>query len=188
MTVEEIFSRLSTHMAKGLMIHNQIANGFGFLNLYGYRRCHEYHYFEESKNYFCLRNYYFDNYGKLIPENSIGEVNIVPQLWYKYTKSDVDIATKRKEIRNLFEHWINWEIEAKKLFETSYKELIELGEIAAALKISDFLRETSHELSVAQSKQIYLASADYDMTLISEEQSHLYKKYNKEIEGEEEND
>ena len=40
MTVEEIFSLLSTHMAKGLMIHEQLATAFGFLNLCGYRKCH----------------------------------------------------------------------------------------------------------------------------------------------------
>lgn len=182
MEVDEIFSRLSNHMAKGLVIHSQIANGFGFLNLCGYRRCHEYHYFEESKNYFCLRNYYFDNYGKLIQENPIEEVNIVPKLWFKYNKSDVDIGTKRNAIRDLFNHWIDWEIEAKKLFESSYKELYELGEVAAATKIGEFLIETGQELAKAQSKQIYLASAEYDMTLISEEQQNLFDKYNKKIE------
>lgn len=183
MTVEEIFSRLSNHMKKGLIIHDQIANAFGFLNLCGYRKCHEYHYFEESKNYYYLRNYYFDNYGKLIPKEIIEEVNIVPKSWYDYRKSDVDISTKRKAIRDLMNQWINWEIEAKKLFETSYKELYELDEVAAAIKIGEFLNETSKELAVAQSKQIYLASADYDMTLISEEQEMLYNKYKKEIEG-----
>ena len=183
MTVEEIFSHLSNHMVKGLMIHEQIANAFGFLNLCGYKKCHEYHYFEESKNYFCLRDFYFDNYGKLIIEEKNDDVNVIPKTWFKYSKQDVDITTKRNSIRDLINIWINWEVEAKKLFEDSYKELYEIGEVASALKIGEFLKETSEELAFARAKQISLASADYDMTLITEEQQRLYLKYKEKIEG-----
>ena len=56
MTSEEIFSHLSSHMIKGLMIHDQLASAYKFLNLCGYSKCHEYHYFEESRTYRCLQN------------------------------------------------------------------------------------------------------------------------------------
>ena len=40
MTVDEIFSKLSGHMIKGLMIHDQMSDYYDFLSLRGYKRCH----------------------------------------------------------------------------------------------------------------------------------------------------
>ena len=51
MAVEEIFSKISTHMARGIRMHNHMALLFGFLNLYGYQKYQEYHYYEEICNY-----------------------------------------------------------------------------------------------------------------------------------------
>ena len=48
MTYEEIFSNISAHMIKGIMFHAQMADYFDFLGLKGYKRLHEYHYFDES--------------------------------------------------------------------------------------------------------------------------------------------
>ena len=48
MTVEEIFSKISQRMIGGLMFHEQMSNYYDFLNLRGYKKCHEYHYLEET--------------------------------------------------------------------------------------------------------------------------------------------
>ena len=45
MTIEEIFGRISQHMIRGMMTHDQLASYYDFLGLRGYKRCHEYHYF-----------------------------------------------------------------------------------------------------------------------------------------------
>jgi hypothetical protein len=36
MTVEEIFNKTATHMVNGLMYHDELAEAFAFLGLYGY--------------------------------------------------------------------------------------------------------------------------------------------------------
>ena len=54
MTVEEIFSKVSAHMIKGMMIHDQLASYYDFLNLHGFKRCHDYHYNKEAKAYRAL--------------------------------------------------------------------------------------------------------------------------------------
>lgn len=181
MTVEEIFSRLSTHMVNGLMLHNQLASGFAFLNLEGYKKCHEYQYLEESFNYRCLQDYFLAYHNKLIPETKIDNTNVIPNTWYKYTQMDVDTNTKRSAIRDMFKAWVEWEKEAKQLLETSYKELYDLGEICAAMKIAWFLKNTSKELKHAQEHQIYLENLNYDICHIIEEQKELKKKYIKKI-------
>ena len=60
MTVEEIYADVAAHMIEGLMIHEQLANYYDFLGLGGYKRCHEYHYIEESVKYRGLYRYFIN--------------------------------------------------------------------------------------------------------------------------------
>ena len=161
MAVEEIFSIISTHMAKGLRIHNELANAFGFLNLCGYRKCHEYHFFEESYNYRCLNDFYLDTYNKILIENSIEEVNVIPINWRKHFKEDVDANTKRAAIKDLTKIWVEWEKETKTLLQTKYKELYELGEICGALEVAKLIEDVSKELVIAHKAQIDLDSIEW---------------------------
>lgn len=78
MTIEDIFAELAAHMIKGLMVHDQMRDYYDFLNLKGYAKCHEYHYWEESKNYLCLKHYYFKHHNRLIKEMPIENPKIIP--------------------------------------------------------------------------------------------------------------
>lgn len=181
MTIEEIFSTLYSHMNKGIKIHNKIAEAFAFLNLYGYKKCHEYHYYEENYNCICLRNFYLKNYCKLLPEKAFEDMEIYPITWYKYFKQDVDMKTKRESIQMLIKKWIVWEQEAKELFELSYKQLQELKEFYAADIVNKFIIDTGNELIEAKEKLINLETINYDLPTIIMEQDSLCKLYKKKI-------
>lgn len=181
MTVEEIFNKIAAHMRKGLMIHDQIASIYGFLNLCGYQKCHEYHFLEESYAYRRLIDFYSDTYHKLIMDDEIENPKLIPSSWLKYSKIDVDVNTRRNAIKDTMKQWVNWEEEAKKLWETSYKELYGLGEIYAAKIIQDFLEDIAEELISAQTKQICLESSGYDMPFILDEQKALYEEYKEKM-------
>ena len=181
MTIEEIFSNISTHMSKGLLIHNQMASLYGFLNLRGYQKCHEYHYYEENYNYRCLQNFFLKHCNKLIHENSVEQPNIIPPSWYKFSKIEVDINNKRSAIKDLMKKWVDWEKETKALLESSYKQLYELGEINCATKIAEYIEDVSNELAAAQEEQINLESMGYDIVYIIDQQPDLYKRYCKKI-------
>ena len=181
MTVEEIFSKLVAHLREGLMFHKQLVQIYSFLNLCGYQKCQEYHYYEESYNCLCLRNFYMKHYYKLIPPQDVKNPELIPSSWYKYKKMDVDINTKRSSIKETLQKWVNWEESTKKLLEEDYIELYNMKEIAAALKIAELINDVSEELQRAQEKLINLSSSNFDMTLILEEQNDLYEKYKKKI-------
>lgn len=177
MTIEEIFSHLSAHMIKGLMIHDQLATAYDFLNLCGYKKCHEYHYFEESYNYRCLQDYYLEHFHKLIPEEKIDNPETIPANWHKYSRPEVDANTKRAAVKDFMKKWVDWEKDTKALLESSYKELYELGEVGAALKIAKFIKGNCKELAKAQEKQMYLENISYDISTILSEQYELCEKY-----------
>ena len=177
MTIEEIFSNISTHMAKGLLIHNQMASLYGFLNLKGYQKCHEYHYYEETHNYRHLQNLFLAYCNKMIHESLVEQPDIIPNNWYKFTKKEVDVNNKRSAIKDLMKKWVEWDKESKILLETSYKQLYELNEINCAIEIMYFIKDVSKELVNAQEIYIDLESMGYDIVYIIDIQPDLYKQY-----------
>lgn len=106
MTVEEIFAELSAHMVKGLMIHDQMANYYCFLNLKGYTKCHTYHYLRENKDYIELNHYYHVHHNRLIKERPIENPKVIPNSWYAYARNDVDTTSKRNGVKAGLEKWV----------------------------------------------------------------------------------
>ena len=170
MTVEEIFATLSTHMKKGLVIHDQLASAYGFLHLCGYQSYHESQYRDEMHEYRTLCDYYIDRYNKLIEDDQFDYPTIIPQTWYRYTRQDVDSGTKQKSIRDLMQTWIDWERETQTLLQTSYKNLQEIGEIAAADFLTTYIIDNAEELRYAEGILLDLEAHKYDMSLIISEQ------------------
>ena len=179
MTESEIFSGLASHMVKGMMFHAQMADYYDFLQLRGYKRCHEYHFKAESCNYRKLNRYYINHYNKLIEEERVDDPNVIPESWYNYTRMDVDMQTKRTAVKTAITKWVKWERETKQKFEEAYSELCAQDHVASALFIKEFIKDVDCELKYAERKHIDLMSVDYDMPYILGEQKALHDKYKK---------
>jgi hypothetical protein len=146
MTVEEIFKNISSHTIKGVMVHEQMSDYYDFLNLHGYKRMHEYHMHCEMKSMRKLHRYFLNHFNRLIEEDVIENPDIIPSSWYRYTRQEVDVNTKRNAVKSGIEKWVAWEEETKDLYEKMYNELLSLGEVAAAKKISCFIHDVDCEL------------------------------------------
>lgn len=184
MTVEQIFSKISAHMLQGLMFHEQTANYYDFLGLKGYKRMHEYHYFEESVAFRKLNRYFINNHCKLIEESEIEDPKVIPRNWYNYKRDDVDPNTKRNSIKTSMEAWKVWEAETLELYEKSYKELISIDEVATALFIKDLIYDVEHELKYVKRKILDLDTIEYDFSVIipcQEELHELYRRKTREL-------
>lgn len=181
MIVEEIFTQLATHMIEGIMIHDQIKQEYDFLGLYGFAKCHEYHYLEESKGYECLIHYYATHYHRLLNIPTVSKPTIIPETWYKYNTMAVDGNTKRQATQTLMKKWVEWEQETKKLYQNMYQELCNLGEVAAATKIKWYICEVDDELKHAEKKMIKLETIEYNINTIIGWQQPMYKKFKKRM-------
>lgn len=179
MTVDEIFAKINTHIIKGLMTHSQMADYYDFLGLKGYKRCHEYHYFAENCTYREVNRYFINHYSRLIPEMPIDNPAIIPESWYKYTRSDVDANTKKNAVKRGLTLWVDWEKETKKLYEEMYAELLAIKEIAGAMLVSELICDVNCELKKAERYMLEKKAVDYDMTVIMGEQKCWHKKYKK---------
>ena len=180
-TVEEIFKTLSSHMIKGIMIHEQMADYYDFLNLHGYKRCHEYHSKCEMKAMRKLHRYFINHYNKLIEEEIIENPDVIPSSWYRYTRQEVDTNTKRNAVKAGIEKYVAWEKETKELYENMYNELLDMGEVAAAHKLSCYIHDVDCELKWAQRRHIDLLASDYSISHILGEQKYLHDWYKKRM-------
>ena len=152
------------------MMHEEMANYFDFLGLDGYRKCHEDHYYDEIKNHRKLNIYYINHYNKLIYLDKIPIPTIIPESWYSYTRQDVDIATKKDAIQKSLVKWIEWEKETKKIYEEVYCELMNVGEIGAAIFLQQFINDVDEEIIDAQKYHLNKEAIRYDMSDIIAEQ------------------
>jgi len=177
MTVEEIFKELSAHMIKGVMMHEQMADYYDFLSLRGYKRMHEYHMHCEMKSLRKLHRYFINHFNRLVEEDSFENPDIIPSSWYRYTRQDVDINTKRSAVKTGIEKWVSWEEETKSLYEKMYGELMSIGEVAAAKKICCFIHDVDCELKWARRKHLDLMVSDYSIGYILGCQDHLHDWY-----------
>ena len=177
MTCEEIFTELAEHQIKGMMVHEQLANYYDFLGLYGYRDCHEYHFIKESCAYRKLCRYYINHYNKLIPETEFSSPEVIPESWYRFERKDVDTSTKKNAVKQGLEKWVNWETETKKLYQRLYKEMIDNGSIASAKFLCEYIEDVDCELKKATQYWLSKESANYDMVMIVSEQHDKKRKY-----------
>lgn len=171
MSIQEIFSQLSGHMIKGLMVHEQLANYYDFLGLNGFRIEHEHQYIEESSSYRSLCHFYVNHYNRLIEESRVENPKIIPDSWYRYSRFDVDSTTKRNGIENGFKEWKNWETETRQVYESLYCELFKMGEISASMFVQKLIEDVENELKRIDKEILELKATSYDMTYIMELQN-----------------
>lgn len=180
MTVNDIFATIVQHQIKGLMIHEQMAEYFDFLSLKGYESEQDYHYYEESRNFRETLRYFINHHNMLVPALEVDNPEVIPSSWYKYTRYDVDITTKKNAIKNAFEVWKTWETDTKALYEKMYKECFTIN-VCSAEYIKCLLEDVSNELKRVERECLRLKALDYDMSVIVSEQDEIHEYYKKKI-------
>lgn len=177
MELAEIYTKLASHMIKGVMFHTQMADYYDFLCLQGYRTCHEYHMYEEMSAYRSLCHYVVNHHDMLIPDERIESPNAIPASWYKHVRQDADVSTKKDAVKEGLVAWVNWETKTKKLYEQMYIELMNLGAVADACEIKKLVMDVDDELQKAKEYQLNKEAIGYDMSEIIAEQDCKKEKY-----------
>lgn len=180
-TVEEIFAQIKNRQIAALMFHDQMADYFDFLSLHGYKRLHEYQYFDESAEFRKVSRYYINHHGKLISESFSGEIKVIPDGWLTANRMNVGKGTKQKAVEDGFNEYHAWETETKAVYEKYALKLREIGREADAIFVDKLVKSVDHELKCLDRIILNLISAGYDMIYIVESQKHLHDKYKKKI-------
>lgn len=181
MTVNEIFSELSTHMIQGMMVHEQLMNSYRFLGLSGYSKCHEYHYLEETKGHIRLLKFATNRYDFLVPPGRPKDPELIPEKWLMTRRQHIPIQEKVEAIRASFNEWIRWESETLHLYKDAYQDFFSANELDAANFINEYITDVSRELIYAKNELLAKESMNYDMPSILEEQKDYESYFSKKI-------
>lgn len=176
-SVEAIFSEINARMIAALMLHDQMTDYFDFLGMKGYKRLHEYQYFDESLERKKLNQYYINHHNRLIEDTYTGQVEIIPETWLSANRISVGKSTKQKGIEDGFNQYRSWEAETKSLYEHYASKLRELGAVSDALVVEKLVENVDGELKKLDRIMIDLISSGYDMVYITEKQPEIHDKY-----------
>ena len=166
MTVDEIFAELKKHALEGMVFHDMMARYYDFLGLRHEKDRHERQYYGETEGYRDLCSYYMGHYNRFIPETKMDQPVVIPETWYRYKRQEVDVGTKTSAVKAGVRKWVEWEQATKQLYEDMTKELIDIGETAAARFLSSYVKAVDDELCEAERKQINLEAINYDLAVI----------------------
>lgn len=178
MTVGEVFSKISDRQTTALMMHEEFADYYDFLNLCGFKRMHEYQFFAESAEMRGVHRYYINHYHRLlVPSTPHEHVDVIPSSWESYTRQDVDPSTLQKAVRDGLEKWRTWEMETKTLYQELYGEMQANKEVAGACKVLKLIKGVDQELKRIDRLYLKLKNTDYDLICISSIQDEIHEKY-----------
>ena len=179
MAYSDIFNDLSAHFIRGMMVHDSLATYYDFLSMRGFKRYHEYQFKCDSCNYRKLNRFYVNHYNKMITEKSVGDPNIIPESWYRYSREDVDVETKKTAVKNGMAEWIRWETATLAKLQQAHLDLYDDGEVASAMLISKFIKDVEKELKCAKRMYLDLTAVNFDMPYILDKQKSIHDKYKK---------
>lgn len=184
MTVMDIWSKVSSRQLTGIMLHAQLADYFDFLNLHGFKREQEYHYFKESASRRGTHRYAINHHNQLIQDVSGVNPAIIPRDWIGHTRMDVSGNIRKNAIVEAFDKWRTWEQETKETYCALFAECTSYRWIADANKINELIKDVDQELKCLDRIILKLRAVDCDITYImmcQDEMHEYYKEKTKEI-------
>lgn len=199
--LQQLYSELIDRMKQGVEMHEQLADYYGFLNLPGYQKCHEYQMLCELLTYRKAKDAYMKEYNQLVPasnmmngmanmaaNNGMNNINngnngnynyreVIPQTWYKYTRYDVDSGTKRTAVKDGFKKWVDYEKDTKQFLTNMVQRLEQQNDRESARKLDYLIDHVQKEIETAEEKMMALENSGYDMNYILQQQEPMKAKY-----------
>lgn len=173
----DIYSMLNTHMITALMLHDQMADLYDFLNLHGFKRLHEYQHIAESIERRKLKRYVLNHHNMLLMDENVENPKIIPMEWYDYNRFDVTPQVREQSIRKSFQRYREWESNTKEMYASACRAFFEKGRAADAEYVICLLKDVDTELKCLERLELELECCGYDITYILTIQSELHKKY-----------
>lgn len=177
MTSEDIFKAIHDRQITALMFHSQMADLFDFLGLMGFKRMHEYQYLAESTEHRGLCRYYINHHNKLLVGEHPQEPEVIPAEWVQYTRFDVTPQVRKQAIEKAFNEYKEWESETKETYSGYSKALMNLGCVADALKINEYVKDVDQELKYLDRLFLKLKAISFDAVGVIDMQEELHEHY-----------
>ena len=172
-----VYAAINARQLTALMFHSEMADLFAFLTLKGFQDMHEYQYLVESAGYRAVRNYYMTQYGKLLQEDDPHPIDVFPEDWYRYKRSDVTPEIRRQAVQVALEQYLDWEKETKDRYTQYASLLMSWTKTADHAKVSKMIHEVDEEIKNLERMHADFKSTRFSMDHIMSTQTKLTRKY-----------
>lgn len=180
----DIFKKISERQIGGVMLHKNMMRAHDFLGIRCMKRLHEYRMFKELSENDGVERYAINHLNMVVIDGHIPAPFIVPEQWQYIDRLSVSNENRRRYMQEMFKTWHDWEKGTKKLYEECYKELCDMGEVAAAKKVGKMVADIDMELKGLERKFILFNEIEWDLKTImmfDDEWHDYYKEKTKEI-------
>lgn len=174
---QDIYSAINFRQVKALMFHDQMSDYLRFIGLDGFSWVHEYQYLSESMERRKLKQYYMLHHNRLLSDEEIDAIDIIPSGWYQYTRMDVTQQVRQQSLQRAMTMYRDWEKDTKEFLEICASYLMSWNNVADFALIKDMIEDVSEELEHLEAMLIELKAVDYDPIYMMDMQRRYCEEY-----------
>ena len=180
---KEVYAAINARQVTAMMFHSEMADLFGFLNLDGFKDMHEHQFLCESASFRAIRNYFMTHYGKLIPDEEVYPVEIIPDDWYRYKRTEVTAEVRKQAVKAAIEQYLDWEKETKEVYSQMASLLMSWQKTPDFGKVNELVQEVCEEIKRVEHLYLELKSVNYETEHVLAIQPKLSRKYKSQYLG-----
>lgn len=176
---QEVYSAINSRQVKALMFHDQMSDYLRFIGLDGFSWVHEYQHLSESMGRRKLKQYYMLHHNRLLSDEEIDAVDIIPSGWYQYTRMDVTPQVRQQALQKAMSIYYDWEKETKEFLEVCAAYLMAWKKMTDFSFVRCMIEDVSDELECLDAMCIELTAVDYDPMYVMDMQRRYCEEYKK---------
>lgn len=182
MTAYEIFANISAHQISGIMLHKNMMKAYEFLGIDFMAMWHKHQLMEEMQCSNDIDLFVIQNLNRVLTDRHSPAPFTVPSNWGNVSRLEISNTNRKQYFKEMFDKWHEWEKRTKALYDKSYLQLIEIGDINAAEKVKHLSCAVANELKEVERKYIIFSFNDWDIKSMSAVAKDIKKCYAKEKE------
>lgn len=175
MTTHNIFTKLANRMVGAMMVHTQLTELFNFIDLEADAKRQKKQLHEETDGLLKLEKYAAQHHHILITSDNPPQIDILNFDILERPNDKLSPDDKIHLIQYALKEWIEWEKKSKVIYEDSYRNLIDMSEIATADFVLQYVRDVDKELRDAEFLYRVRDAIDWDLPTIYDKQARLSK-------------
>ena len=173
----EVYGIINARQVTALMFHSEMADMFGFLGLEGFKCLHEYQFLAESAGHRTTKSCYLCHHDKILSDDEVKGIDIVPDEWMSYTGMDVTPSVRRQHVEKSMNQYLRWERDTKDIYCHCAAYLLEWHKIDDFNRVKHLVKEVSKELAKLKELCLRLRASDYSLDYIVSIQKELCCEY-----------
>ena len=173
----EVYGIINARQVTALMFHSEMADMFGFLGLEGFKCMHEYQFLTESAGHRATKSCYLSHHDKILSDDEVRGIDIVPDEWLRYTRMDVTPSVRRQSVEKAMNEYLKWEKDTKEILCHCAAYLLDWHKMSDYEWVKCLINDVTEELKCLKELCLKLRASDYDMSYIVGIQDELCCKY-----------